>query len=100
MLVFSPVHISEFVKKFPPTEEVEVHRGAWNTEHHWGGDFTQWTGSLLQKKGLDEMRRASDYYWQVKKTFDQRPDAVGGADDVRPLIIRAYDHVLTAATSC
>ena len=79
---------------------MEVHRGAWNTEHHWGGDFTQWTGSLLQKKGFDEMRRASDYYWQVKKTFDQRNDAVGEADDVRQLIIRAYDHLLTAETSC
>ena len=50
-LGFSPIHISEFLHRFPPTEEVEVHRGAWNTEHHWGGDFTQWTGSLLQKKG-------------------------------------------------
>ena len=55
-LGFTPIHISEYLRRFPPTEEVEVHRGAWNTEHHWGGDFTQWTGSLLQKKGLDELQ--------------------------------------------
>jgi len=82
------------------TEEVEVHRGAWNTEHHWGGDFTQWTGSLLQKKGWDEVRRASEYYWQVKQAFDQRTAAVDNPEQIRDLIVRAYDHLLTAETSC
>jgi len=27
--------------------------------------------TLLQKKGFDEVRRASEYYWQVKRAFDQ-----------------------------
>jgi len=65
-----------------------------------GGDFTQWTGSLLQKKGFDEIKRASDYYWQVKKTFDQWAGAAGGGEEIRHLIVRAYDHLLTAETSC
>jgi len=77
-----------------------VHRGAWNTEHHWGGDFTQWTGSLLQKKGWDELKNASAYYWQVKKTFDAQADQLANADEIRPLIVQAYDHLLTAETSC
>src|SRR5882724_4478121 len=95
-LGFTPIHISQYLEKYPPTEEVEVHRGAWNTDQHWGGDFTQWTGSLLQKKGWDEVRRASEYYWQVKKNFDQRPAGAGHPEEIRQLIIRAYDHLLTA----
>ncbi len=99
-LGFMPVHISEFLRKHPPVEDVEVHRGAWNTEHHWGGDFTQWTGSLLQKKGWDEIHHASEYYQQVKKAFDERKEGVRDPEDVRHLIIRAYDHLLVAETSC
>ena len=99
-LGFTPIHISEYLRRFPPTEEVEVHRGAWNTEHHWGGDFTQWTGSLLQKKGWDELKKASDYYWQVKKKFDAQADKLANADEIRRLIVQAYDHLLTAETSC
>jgi alpha-amylase/alpha-mannosidase (GH57 family) len=98
-LGFTPTHISEFLDKFPPTTEVDVHRGAWNTEHHWGGDFTQWTGSLLQKKGWDEIRAASAYHQKVKLAFDKRP-ADGHTDEIRDLITRAYDHLLTAETSC
>ena len=79
---------------------MEVHPGAWNTEHHWGGDFTQWTGSLLQKKGWDEVRRASEYYWQVKRSFDQRQGGLANPDEVRHLITRAFDHLVVAETSC
>lgn len=99
-LGFTPVHISEYLRKHSPTEEVEVHRGAWNTEHHWGGDFTQWTGSLLQKKGWDEIRNASAYYQQVKRTFDEHGAGAQDPEEVRHLIMRAYDHLLTAETSC
>jgi len=99
-LGFTPAHISEFIHRFPPTEEIEVHRGAWNTEHHWGGDFTQWTGSLLQKKGWDEIRNASAYYQKVKRAFDQRHAAAAGSEEVRDTIRRAYDRLLVAETSC
>jgi len=99
-LGFTPVQISEFLRKCPPTEEVEVHSGAWNTEHHCGSDFTQWTGSLLQKKGWDEIRNASCYYQQAKRAFDQCRQLNGDREDVRHLIARAYDHILTAETSC
>ena len=99
-LGFSPVHISEYLDRYPPTEEVEVHRGAWNTGQHWGGDFTQWTGSLLQKKGWDELRNASAYYHKVKRFLDERKDLSGDAEEARHLIIKAYDHILVAETSC
>ncbi len=99
-LGFTPIHISEYLEKHPPVDEVEVHRGAWNTEHHWGGDFSQWTGSLLQKRGWDEVRRASEYYWQVKKSFAAQQDSVEDAGEIRSLIVRAFDHLLVAETSC
>ena len=99
-LGFTPTHISEYIRKYPPVEEVEVFTGSWNTEHHWGGDFTQWTGSLLQKKGLDELRNASGYYQQVKRTFDEQGQGAGNPEEVRHLITRAYDHILEAETSC
>jgi len=98
-LGFSPVHISKFLDKYPATEVVDVHPGAWNTEHHWGGDFTQWTGSLLQKRGLEEIRKASAYYQRAKRAFDQC-ELNGDREEVRHLITRAYDHILAAETSC
>jgi alpha-amylase/alpha-mannosidase (GH57 family) len=98
-LGFTPIHISEYLDRFPPAEEVDVHRGAWNTGHHWGGDFTQWTGSLLQKKGFDEIRNASAYYRKVKETFDRSKEHSGKPEEIRHLIIKAYDHILTAEAS-
>jgi alpha-amylase/alpha-mannosidase (GH57 family) len=95
-LGFTPIHISEFIRRYPPTEEVEIHRGAWNTGHHWGGDFMQWTGSLAQKRGLDEIRNASAYYQRVKRACDNN----GHDPEVRQLITNAYDRILTAETSC
>jgi 4-alpha-glucanotransferase len=99
-LGFTPIHISDYLDKFPPTEEVEVYRGAWNTGKHWGGDFMQWTGSLLQKKGLDEIKAAGDYYRKVKKAFDRPESAVKNPEETRQLIVDAYDNILAAETSC
>ena len=58
------------------------------------------TGSLLQKKGWDEVRRASEYYWQVKRAFDQHQATLANPKEVRQLIIHAFDHLLQAETSC
>jgi alpha-amylase/alpha-mannosidase (GH57 family) len=78
---------------------VEVHRGAWNTGHHWGGDFMQWTGSLLQKRGFDEVRNASQYCRQVQRQYDERHRRARDPEEARQLIVRAYDHILEAETS-
>ncbi len=99
-LGFTPIRISEYLDRYPPTEEVEVEKGAWNTEHHWGGDFLQWKGSLLQKKGLDEIWNCSDYYQKVKQTFDQRHTELNNSEEIRQLAINGYDHLLSAETSC
>jgi len=36
----------------------------------------------------------------VKKRFDAQADQLANADEIRPLIVQAYDHLLTAETSC
>lgn len=99
-LAFTPIHISQYLDRFEPREEVDIHPGAWNTGDHWGGDFTQWTGSLLQKRGYDELRRASTYYHQSKARFEAARDGISDPEAVRALILRAYDHLLEAETSC
>jgi 4-alpha-glucanotransferase len=99
-LGFTPTHISEYLDKYPPVEEVEVHRGAWNTGHHWGGDFAQWTGSLLQKRGWVELRTCSEYYQKVKRIFDARAHHSRNPEEAHHLITQAYDQILMAETSC
>ncbi len=99
-LAYQPVHIPAYLDRYPPTEEVEVHRGAWNTGHHWGGDFMQWTGSLLQKRGWDEIRSASRYYREVQRAFEESKAALDDPEEVRSLIVASYDCILKAETSC
>lgn len=99
-LGFIPIHISDYLEMYPPNEEVEVYRGAWNTGHHWGGDFLQWSGSLIQKKGLEELWNCSAYYQKVKRVFDQRYHELNNPEEVRQYIIDGYDHILLAETSC
>ncbi len=99
-LGFTPIHINEYLDRYPPAEEVEIHCGAWNTGHHWGGDFTQWTGSLLQKKGWEMIHETSAYYRKTKKIFDRRRGEINNSEEIRYQIERAYDHILTAETSC
>ncbi len=99
-LGFRPVSINEFLDRYEPTEEVDVHRGAWNTEHHWGGDFTQWTGSLLQKRGFEELSRASAQYHRTKRRYEQVQSALSEPEAVRDQIHQAYDRLLGAETSC
>lgn len=99
-LAYRPIHIPAYLDLHPPTVEVDVHRGAWNTGQHWGGDFTQWTGSLLQKKGWDEIRNASRYYRTIQAEFEERKSGAKDPAQVRQLIIESYDCILRAETSC
>jgi alpha-amylase/alpha-mannosidase (GH57 family) len=99
-LEYRPCSINEYLDMHGPGQEVDIYSGAWNTDHHWGGDFMQWTGSLLQKKGFDEIRSASDYYRAVAEAFEAAQHEIEDADAVRALITHAYDTLLVAETSC
>lgn len=98
-LGFAPVSINEYLDRFGPGEEVDVHPGAWNTGDHWGGDFSQWTGSLLQRRGLEEIERVSRAYHETSG----RLESLRGLVDYghfRQLLHEAYDVMLRGQTSC
>jgi hypothetical protein len=99
-LAFTPTSINEYLDRHEPREEVDIHRGAWNTDHHWGGDFTQWTGSLLQKRGFEEITKASAYYHQCKRRWEATRERMSESEAARELIHKAYDRLLFAETSC
>lgn len=95
------INIEDMLTSYRQSNEaVEVHRGVWNTGEHWGGNVTQWTGSLIQKKGWEEVQNCSAYYQKVKKAFDKCHDKLANPEKVRQLIVNGYDHILIAETSC
>ncbi|MFC1641194.1 glycoside hydrolase family 57 [Myxococcota bacterium] len=99
-LGFRITSINEFLDQNEPKEEVDLHSGAWNTGHHWGGDFIQWRGSLMQKRGLEEIVRASDCYHRTKQRYAQVHALLQEPEAVSQLIHEAYDQLLVAETSC
>ncbi len=90
-LSLTQISINEYLDRFGAAGEVAVHSGAWNTGDHDGRDFVQWSGSLLQKNGLEELKRISERY------HSRRWAAGNGSSRI---LDRAYWHILRAETSC
>lgn len=90
-LALTQISINEYLDRFGAAGEVTVHSGAWNTGHHDGRAFVQWSGSLLQKHGLEELRRISERYHARRGA---------GCSGCSHLLDRAYWHILRAETSC
>jgi len=95
-LALSQISINEYLDRFGAEGEVKVHTGAWNTGHHDGRGFVQWTGSLLQKRGLDELSRVSERYHSRRWALGQQ----GASHEQHEILDRAYWHILRAETSC
>lgn len=95
-LSLTQISINEYLDRFGASGEVRVRRGAWNTGQHHGGDFLQWTGSLLQQRGIEELRRVSARYHSRRVAIDQRDCSL----EERLQLDRAYWHILRAETSC
>jgi alpha-amylase/alpha-mannosidase (GH57 family) len=95
-LALTQISINEYLDRFGAEGEVRVHTGAWNTEHHDGRNFVQWTGSLLQKKGLEEVNRVSERYHACRGQLSE----TNGHGDQNDILDRAYWHILRAETSC
>jgi alpha-amylase/alpha-mannosidase (GH57 family) len=94
-LALSQISINEYLDRFGAEGEVKVHRGAWNTGDHDGRGFVQWTGSLIQKRGLDEVSRVSERYHVRRSALGSQGSAEG-----HRLLDQAYWHLLRAETSC
>lgn len=95
-LALTQISINEYLDKFGYEGEVYVHTGAWNTEHHDGSGFVQWTGSLLQKRGMEELRRISEKYHDRRWAHANNGNNQEGHD----ILDKAYWHILRAETSC
>jgi 4-alpha-glucanotransferase len=95
-LALTQVSINEYLDKFGVEGEVKVRTGAGNTGHHDGRGFVQWTGSLLQKRGLEELRRVSERYHARRWAHGEK----GGSTEGHQVLDRAYWHILRAETSC
>lgn len=95
-LELTQISINEYLDKFGAHGEVFVHTGAWNTEDHDGRGFVQWTGSLLQKRGLEDIKRVSELYHKCRWGHAQKGNHQEGHD----ILDQAYWHILRAETSC
>ncbi|MDF9392514.1 MULTISPECIES: glycoside hydrolase family 57 [Methylococcus] len=87
-----PVFIHDYLDRYGVFGEVKVKTGAWNTGWHHGRDFTQWTGSEAQKRGLAEIRALSD---ALHAELD-KPRAQPAGHDLDMALWR----LLRAETSC
>ncbi len=90
-----PTFIEDYLEKFPPTDEVRVRPGTWNTGWHHGRDFTQWTGSKAQKDGLEEIAEVSAALHRTRVAA-----AAAGRRDVWGAVDEATWRLLRAETSC
>jgi 4-alpha-glucanotransferase len=95
-LALSQISINEYLDRFGADGEVKVHTGAWNTGHHDGRGFVQWTGSLLQRTGLEQLRRVSERYHARRAALVE----ARASQQAHDTLDRAYWHLLRAETSC
>lgn len=80
--------------RFGTGAEVRLRTGAWNTEDHYGDDFTQWTGSEEQKAAHQRVRQVSDRFHACAA----RSAGSGGATSAS--LQEAQWRLLRAETSC
>lgn len=90
-----PVFIDEYLDQHGVLGEVRVREGAWNTGWHNGLNFTQWTGSELQRDALQRVKDVSQHVRQVRHAITAAGDRSMEAE-----LEAALWHVLRAQTSC
>lgn len=90
-----PTFIEDYLDRFPPTDEIRVRTGTWNTGWHHGRDFMQWTGSQTQKDSLAEVAEVSATLHRVRAEA-----AAAGRREVWNAVDEATWRLLRAETSC
>jgi alpha-amylase/alpha-mannosidase (GH57 family) len=92
-----PTFLDEYLGAYGAQGYVTVRTGAWNTGWHHGMDFTQWTGSQVQK---DALRRI----WELSKTVHEARRRVEEVNSHLPALGHELEsslwHLLRAETSC
>jgi len=97
-LAITPVKIIDYIYQNPPADYVTIKSGSWNTGRHHGHDFKQWTGSLIQRRGLGEIKRVSNRYHEMKKLIQQKGKE--NHQEIRRLMDETYNYILSSESSC
>ncbi len=90
----TPVRLSDYLERFPPSAPALVQTGAWNVGSTSGRDLSQWAGSERQRSALAEVERLSARYWDLSRRASTRQMHTGDA------LARARRLILEAETSC
>jgi alpha-amylase/alpha-mannosidase (GH57 family) len=90
-----PSFISDYLNTYGARGYVNVKTAAWNTGWHNGKNFTQWTGSQLQKHSLEDIAKTSSRFHAF---VDSADDSIKTRFDAE--IKDAHWHLLRAETSC
>lgn len=93
----TPVSLSVYLDNNPCHAHAQVRTGAWNIGRNAGGDHSHWAGSTTQRAAVDELRRLSTRYRDLRGRV-----AFEGPDD--SALNARFDQVrrwiLEAQTSC
>ncbi len=93
-----PTFIDAYLDKHGVGGKVKVKTGAWNTEMHYGDDFTQWRGSPEQKKALSRIHEISSaLHFVQSQAKDCQPR---NHEHLHYHLNEAHWRVLRAETSC
>jgi len=93
----TPAFISDYLNLHGAHGEVRVRTGAWNTGWHNGLGFVQWTGSEIQRQGLEALQRLSD---EIHEAHAHAGGHALSDTEIGRDFEEALWHLLRAETSC
>lgn len=93
-----PTFIDDYLDQHGVGGKVTVKTGAWNTEMHYGDDFTQWTGTQDQRDALARVGEVS----QALHTLEARAKegSLRNPEHLDYHLGEAHWRLLRAQTSC
>ena len=94
----APTFVSEYLNIHGAHGEVRVRTGAWNTGWHHGREFTQWTGSELQRQSLSDVQAVSTELHELRRQAAEQ--GLIGDEGLARELEEANWHLLRAETSC
>ncbi len=93
-----PAFIEDYLDEHGAHGRVTVKTGAWNTEDHFGDDFTQWTGTPEQRDALARVAAVSERFHRLCDMAGGEGASIDGR--LRHLLHEAHWRLLRAQTSC
>ncbi len=85
-----PVGLSDYLASHPPTSQALVQTGAWNVGSTPGSDFSQWAGSVAQRRAGEMVNALSRRWWATNNRAQcLSPDGHRALAAVRQTILQA-----------